>query len=73
MSKRRLFGELVGVGDVEAVIVMLNPVNEGAYEINARPCQICDDPDCREFDNVMTIDGFWLYHIGECRMTDAKQ
>ena len=68
MSKRRKFGELVVVdGDVRAVIVRLNPDIGGA---DKRPCWACDDCDCEEFDNLMTENGEFIYHISECRMSD---
>ncbi len=73
-NKRRKFGEVVIVdGVAEAVIVMLNNSADTPYELNSNPCTSCDNPDCREFDNLLTTDGKWIYHISECRMTDAGQ
>jgi hypothetical protein len=43
-----------------------------AYESpeDQSPCPLHDDPkfECWEWANVLAEDGYWYYHISECRM-----
>jgi len=36
-------------------------------------CCLCDDPNCREWDDLVTDDGVPLYHVSECQMLDEPQ
>lgn len=57
-------GDMVLVGGVtEAVIV---------WESDPLPCMMCGDDGCKEWANLLTIDGKWLFHVSEHDMDFSK-
>ncbi|WP_035462157.1 hypothetical protein [Alicyclobacillus macrosporangiidus] len=32
------------------------------------PCTLCNDPNCFEWANVLSVDGRYFYHIPDCQL-----
>lgn len=81
MSKRRKPGDIVRllpntgfVGESDRLSASIQP------EDNPPPCYMCDDPECVEWSNLLTVPDpdnddiqYGLCHVSECRMLDLKE
>ena len=75
MSKRRAIGDTVFVF---RSAVLGESMGELAFIPNTlgnqeqERCMICDDPDCREWNDVWTLSHKPMYHVSECYMLDPN-
>ena len=69
MSKRRKINEKVlipftfGKEDVVAKIT----------KIDNEYCSLCDDPNCKEWEELIDEDNEKIFHVSECEMFDYKK
>ena len=78
VSKRRSVGEQVWLSPCSGFCwhsnhdaVVIQPAESN--ELKSCPLD-CGDPECREWPDVLTVDGQrYYYHVSECEMFDTYQ